>query len=197
MSTKVYNAYRTPRSIHSVLSHFDKIKKYLLIEATYKVRGAIDILPTEYTKSDQELYKLLLDDVHSYTYSKYEFDFNSSALVYFPTRRTQPKYKKDIFVRIFHNKYASASGKMHVVDLELKSKDKFYDYHYQNSTDPPEHISEKDFEARGRYWDSVIKDSTSQSGLLYEFISATDLRRIARHALSDKSISEYADQWYW
>lgn len=70
-------------------------------------------------------------------------------------------------------------GLYHTVDQKLEAallKDKNVgDYHYQNSTDRPDEISQKEWKEREKNWDLVV-DNPHRNNLRFTFSSYTDLR---------------------
>lgn len=60
---------------------------------------------------------------------------------------------------------------------QLLTQAGFEDYHYQNSTDGPESISQSDWEARCVAWDQAMPSGVpSHAGLKYEMVTWTDIR---------------------
>ena len=52
----------------------------------------------------------------------------------------------------------------------------FYtDFHYQNQTDPPNDVTEKEWDFRREKWDELLKDRFMDTGFTYEIVSGDDL----------------------
>lgn len=186
MSTKIYNAYRTTKSIPSLLKVLNKQRKYILKEAEATLNHVFDSLPKKYTKDMDSFLSFLYKEYMSYSYSRYGIDFNSCVRIYQP--RSNSSFSQYIFILVHHNRWPSAIDGS-VVDLKFTSKNGFQDFHYQNQSDPPDNISYKDFEKRGKIWDILMKEEFKniefKNHTIFEYISLYDIRTIASNVFYD------------
>ncbi len=100
-------------------------------------------------------------------------NYQAQAVVYF--------HKGKIYVKFF-----SLPPK-----LLPKKNSKFIDFHYQNSTDKPNNISQREWNYRERTWDEIMKyNSFGENGLTLEFTPPYFGFEIARYIIEGKMIKE-------
>lgn len=186
MSTKIYNAYRTTKSVPSLLKFLNKQREYILRETEAGIHHSFDKLPIKYTKDIDSFLTFLYKEYMSYSYSKYGIDFNSCVRIYQP--RSNSSFGQYVFLLVHHNRWISAIDGS-VVDLKFLNKNGFQDFHYQNQTDPPDNISEKDFEKRGKIWDILMKEEFKNNDFknhtIFEYVSLYDIRTMASNIFYD------------
>jgi hypothetical protein len=195
MSTKIYNAYYVPHGMDGVLA----IKKFIEQKYEEHVHARLNeyadytgkqMIPKPGHLTDFE--RQLLEHIN--TYKKPEIpewerplremgtleleyvinaasrctekgillDFDQSMVVYW--------YQKKAYVQFF-----CFNSDWNKEFQELHRKRKIKDFHYQNSTDKPDWISEEKWDAREAVWDGIFKeqgaDAPAQCGFTVRFNS--------------------------
>lgn len=160
MSTKIYNGYRSKLPIEALLKEFSVVKQdFVNILETSFLEGLvkhtiIDVLDnTEYKKEkhpfDKELIKQynFAEDVINKS-NKYERLFFGDV---------------DIDLAISCSVFPLNGETLILLYSDNSNATKFWeglgfieDYHYQNQTDPPEELSEQEWEKRKTDWDLVL-----------------------------------------
>lgn len=70
--------------------------------------------------------------------------------------------------------YPNSKIQIQIVD-KIVEEFALEDYHYQNQTDPPEHIPYKTYQARDKKWDQLLgKDGTYNNGLQFTIFDANE-----------------------
>lgn len=146
---------------------------------------AIEISKKLITKEKLELFisaNKLYDKDHFYIFSELEcaVSTRSSKYSFIPNIRFSvvlyPTNEGDIYGVYFNsnqNKY-------------FKLMESFVeDFHYQDSSDKPDDISEEDWEYRMNKWDKLVPGSFSRSGFIYELVSASDLSDLGPYIRND------------
>lgn len=152
MSTKIYNAYEWRASLPSLMGWLYRIRAdYILyaeaiIERHYKQRG--------YEKTRVELKRQMVL-VHPTWDDGLAF---ADAVVLYP-RPTR------VLLQAFF------SVKMTAADSLFKHRS-IRDFHYQNQTDRPAHVSPAQWEARRRTWESVFGEygTPAEAGLQFRLL---------------------------
>jgi hypothetical protein len=93
---------------------------------------------------------------------KEPLNFSTSMVLFY--------HKDNIYIQFFGVDFDT--GREYISDLE--KKDIISDFHYQNQTDAPYDISEKDFKARGEVWNGIYKlpsDTPVRVSFSYDFWS--------------------------
>ncbi len=145
MSTKIYNAYRYKgNNVNRLIEMLRKIKQDYIIEKAREIGERRDC-PEDW----KALVERIRLDSSKDTYEP--FGISASAAIYF--------VKDEIYVQFFE------------VPNEIIKKHKRYlkDWHYQNSTDCPSHIDEKEWTERERFWDKVLKKYLRPSDIALSF----------------------------
>lgn len=186
MSTKIYYAYRYDGTIQDLMKHLFKVrmkywkecqenlkkwgsftaKKFLEYESIarhlhpYHRVSFIEIETDHDGKyKDKMIYEL--------TYSKIDYilqaylrsglneplNFQASVVVY--------PYKDSIYVQFFG-----------IRDVKNYINKKFSDFHYQNQTDRPDKVTDKEWNQREKVWDDIFKVNSkpSTAGLTFPLI---------------------------
>lgn len=146
MSTKIYDAYQsTTTDICKLFKYFKQLKQ---TRVDYYNSIILDTIKIEDIK---QLEKMTTET----PYLKYKF---SESVVVYP-------YKDRVFVQFFGNNDL----------MKIVNKCKlFKDFHYQNQTDKPERLTEKEWRNREKIWDNIFKGNDNipaQSGLVYDFMT--------------------------
>lgn len=167
MSTKLYNGIKfKSNNIKEVLDQLMSIK-----EKANEI--ALDLLDDEslalfisannlLDKDKWEISREMIDALESSNYNKWHFKprMYFSVVIY-------PTQEGDIYGYYFD------SDKQEFNDL-LKP---FYtDFHYQNQTDPPNDVTEEEWEFRQLKWDELLPgDKFKDSGLQYDIVTGDTL----------------------
>jgi hypothetical protein len=152
MSTKIYNAFKFDEKmdIYDVLAFLSTFKKK--VQNYYK-----KLAKEEYVvKAFKEPYESGNKTPFGKRFDRYGWDrdVNENCAIYV--------HKTGIYIQFFIN------GDFTSI---YKSK-KLTDFHYQDQSDIPEDITEKEYNKRRKIWDGIFKnyDSTpDDAGLLYNF----------------------------
>jgi hypothetical protein len=142
MSTKIYNAYRVRRGVklkHLIQNWHKQGTQnvyYRMRQAASRLDGGIKELKEKYL-------------IQSKTMLRSKFDFNGSITFRFSKGR--------IYVQVFEGDgLVTIVGQKVKRALDFVGKDsRIEDYHYQNSSDRPEYISDREWKARRDKWDEL------------------------------------------
>lgn len=168
MSTKIYTGIRfKTKSLVTLMEHLRKIREDSLkiarihkgeLELFIKMKGLEG-------KSKFEIYGCVYEELtKSFGIINFRFLFN---IVVIP-------HKTGLYGIYFD------SGNKEYFKL---LKPYCTDFHYQNSSDKPERISDKSWERREKYWNDMLPDAgvPSENGLVFNFIKASDAYDIIIH----------------
>jgi hypothetical protein len=179
MSTKIFYAYRVPKTI-DILSFLNEMTDYhtdriandgellelIHILAFSDARGRDEFISKSALdsneKGDVDVYylKMWLEENKNKNKHLYiDVDFEVSVF-----------YDNDYwYLKFFPNMGAEYDTIKHF-------EDRMEDYHYQNSTDPPEDIPYGEYESRDDKWDELLEytGGNFSKGLLYNIFTAED-----------------------
>jgi len=165
MSTKIYDAFVYKGNIENLMKWlFQKKEQYKELkkeEIARLFRGQKKIQKENYFMIAELIEKSVKKQINAVT------NYQAQAVIYF--------YKKKIYIKFFS------------VPSKLLPKDKkFIDFHYQNSTDKPDNISNKEWAYRERTWDKILKHNTTfgEDGLTFEFTPPYFGFEIARYIIN-------------
>ena len=162
MSTKIYDAYKVvdlkPHELYKILRDIRKAYHYSCFnELTeyFKKDPDAKFIPT---KDFLKLYDFLKNESESHRLAP--FNFTASVVVFFDG----------------DNMYLKFFGISWKVYEPLLTKKHFSDYHYQNSTDMPEEISEREWIEREKTWDRILGNANSygEAGFIFELYKPED-----------------------
>jgi len=176
MSTKLYDFYKINEKHQIVFDKIIQLRKdlqqhiglnYQILFASYLTKLVDDIFPTYEIIKDKNNkkfsdYNTILTNILDKYYEKNQtqkcgmFDiFENSLVVY--------SYKNEVYIKTFFNtEFANK--------LFFSLFDKCEDFHYQNSTDKPDEISEEEWKIREELVDTLfIGGKFSDSGLVADF----------------------------
>jgi hypothetical protein len=139
MSTKIWTAWRIPKSrLHEATEFIDN---YFM----NKFRNARDRITEEYTKKTNDTKQAISWKIYDF-YCELNKNMNHDCGFNFWIR---------------HNYiYIIPYGLNGWIPTEDEVPDWFEDYHYQNQTDRPDHITAQTYNNRRKMWDKLIGDST-------------------------------------
>jgi hypothetical protein len=199
MSTKIYNGYITKTNISDLLlkfktlvSEFEKIKiagysKHLAKTTTFsvdrKIMNGEDVDPiAEYSEKYYKHSDTIRETISKGTRNP-ALDFTASVSVHFLRRNTT--------LLLFYDDNPDVLKFWNSLDF-------IQEYHYQNSSDKPDSISERDWNSRRQNWDKVLGDDAPiKSGYQFTF-SGADLPWMGK--LDKKSyipsLDERVNQYY-
>jgi hypothetical protein len=141
MSTKIYNAYVTHLSLNELLPKFIKITseiKELCIN-----RFLEDVYELAVYSFDRDHKKKTFEEIKEFHFKDY---YKESFINYGLTVLLYP-YKDATYMMFF--------GQVKFLE-KFKNKLKLKDFHYQDQTDKPKNISEKNWENRIKIWDKIL-----------------------------------------
>lgn len=156
MSTKIYNGYFSYLTMEELLPKFkefglivkDSVNEIFLESL---IKEAIRIYDSSTEEKHiweiiYELYKKAQEDVQKLTdyqraYGPVEIDFRTNCIIF-------PPFEDKTLILFYCD--------LGVITKLWEELDYIEDYHYQNSTDGPEDISEQDWEKRSNDWDKVL-----------------------------------------
>ena len=184
MSTKIYDAYRIPKSEFEnefIMNILKKLKDetydfFIHNEDILKGIHILTMVWLKAVKEDEERFEKFVngEDFTINTISNYLQECErqtQKSLYYFNIDFNCSVFEdKDYwYVKFFRNQRWQW-------DLLNEWEEKYEwleDYHYQNSTDPPENISYEEFKKRDDKWDELTGDVDSYvNGLQYTFMDA-------------------------
>ncbi len=203
MSTKIFNAYRISIK-QDILKFFDRMRdlcneriaqdeKYLYaIHAVSLAEAVAELKKNENDMNAENMVKAdKRGDIDTYWITKHlkkcqlspgrelvDMFFSCSV---FPT--------DDFYYLKF---YPNNRWMMDVLDKTVEEfKDILFDYHYQNSTDPPKNISFKDFEKRSKQWDEIMGGDDFTRGLIMEIYTPNSFEKlISKNYYTGKKTNE-------
>jgi hypothetical protein len=137
MSTKIYNAYK----VHGMT--MEQLFKYLVRLRKRYHKDCVKVVQHTFKPTDPAKSVLFYEvqqalETIMKTGANVVGNFQASAMVFL--------LDGNIYVKFFG---------IHDVDKYLNKK-YFEDFHYQNSTDKPDHISDKEWRHRCRTWDKIF-----------------------------------------
>jgi hypothetical protein len=166
MSTKLYNGIKfKSNNIKEVLDQLISVKetaKQIAIDSISDRDLSLFINANKLLDSDAwVIANELKEAIASDNYNRWSFKprLKFSVIVY-------PTTEGDIYGYYFD------CDKKEYNDL---IKPFYTDFHYQNQTDPPNDVSEKDWDFRRDKWDELLKDRFMDTGFSYEIVSGDDL----------------------
>lgn len=194
MSTKIYDAYRIPKSV-DILKVMDKIKKM----STTRVQNNIDLLKLihsySYLKAKEAVENNttnsaeynngkwflkshesgIIDEFWVEDVLKQESDKLSKSIV-------DIKFECSVFYdkRYWYIKFFPNSNWMYKVLTEVEAEfPQLEDYHYQNQSDPPDNVPYHQFEKRDKKWDELLgEDGNYRGGFTYTLFDEYEFRKL-------------------
>lgn len=176
MSWKIYEAYKWNGSLEELYAHLFKMRKEFMAfgksylaalnkaqwfaqipaDEKYKVVKAKDILTEEMEK-----------EFHKGRWHPLNID--ASVVVYY--------FEGQLYIQYFGVGDCINLAKIMKLSPLSKEHPALAEFHYQNQTDQPEDVSEKDWEERERIWRGIFQDSgrPSDSGLTFGLIDCKDI----------------------
>jgi hypothetical protein len=168
MSTKIYNAYRINKNhdLKDLLKQMREIaceevaKDAMFLKAVW--RRCVAII-------NQQPESATWKDDFKQEYGIYQFE-----KVFFESRLDNDERIADGSVvpaiwfdsNWWYLKFFSNSLVARNIEKRIAALSCVEDYHYQNQTDAPDSISEKDFAKRGRKWDTLLDEDDSFSSFM-------------------------------
>jgi hypothetical protein len=150
MSTKIYYAYKYNAGLPELMVELKKLRELYL--------------STEFIKDVSVLEEKLHDVVRVGIYetmkaieARLKYD---CVMVY--------EYDAILYIHIFcaYNREAE-----NILIDYLDSNKSFEDYHYQNSSDKPDSVTNAEWKKREKTWDNIFFGTPSESGLTWELYS--------------------------
>lgn len=199
MSTKIYDAYRIPKSefpntfIADVLKKFkDRTKEFIMNDKDFlKSIHYHTLLWLEGVKEDEERVEQFIDadfpytTIYSYleeceqqkTHNPFYMDIKLSCSVF--------EDKEYWYVKFFCNN----RWQWNLLNEWEEEFDWFEDFHYQNQTDPPEDIPYEQFCERDEKWNELTGDEDSYvNGLQYVLMGAHQMYKMLTRSGWDDDI---------
>jgi len=182
MSTKIYNAYKATYNIEQLMKFIKELKKDYLKECKRK------IINCRTHSSRNEEYKKMsyfefIDEVKKQMNSGIQSEMNISAsiCVFF--------YENNIYIQFFEVPYKLYKNKIKTASI---GGGFLIDFHFQNSTDCPGEISEKEWKHREKTWELIVPSGVpSDSGLVFNLINTYDVCYIVKEALKECGVKFY------
>jgi len=162
MSTKIYNAYKFNGSIEDLMVFLWDLKKKYWENVEYVFKGSMVwdyyFVNMDRLKAIDEFEK----GMRKGTRFNY-YDPSASVVVYF--------YKKHIYVQFF-----GVFEDLYKLDESKILDHRFKDYHYQNSTEGPDDVSQRSWNTRKRTWDEIMSHGGSfrENGLTFDVFCEND-----------------------
>lgn len=206
MSTKIYSAYRIPKSV-DILKELKKAKniatQFVADDSEYlKMLHALFMynIAKKLEKEPENEYLLSIKEENmkgEFHYHYYDFIIFLKENIY-KTNSTDfsTKFECAVFydndywyIKFFPNE-----------NIQYKMLDEFEkqlnleDYHYQNQTDVPTDISEEDYELRNNKWDELTKSSDGNylDGFIYDIMSPEQIKNlITKYFYSGKPLFDH------
>lgn len=123
-------------------------------------------------------------------YDKDHFDIFSELECAISSRSSKYSFIPNIRFSIFL--YPTNEGDIYGVYFDSNQSKYFKliesfieDFHYQDSSDKPDEISEEDWEYRMNKWDELVPGTFSRNGFMYELVSTSDLSDLGPFIRSD------------
>lgn len=179
MSTKIFYAYRVPKTI-DILSFLNEMTDY----------------HTDRIANDGELLELI--HILALSDARKRDDFSAKTAL----ERNEEGRLFEFYIKEWLEENKNKSGHINIdVDFEVSVfydndywylkffpnmgaeydtikhfEDRMEDYHYQNSTGPPEDIPYEEYDARDKKWDELLEYSGGNysKGLLYNIFTSED-----------------------
>jgi hypothetical protein len=194
MSTKIYDAYRIPKSV-DILKVMDKIKKMstthvqnnsnlLKLIHSYSYANALDVIKlnpkdsVEYNKAKWFLNSMDKGGVCEYWIEdvlKRKSEKASKSIL-------DVKFECSVFYdkRYWYIKFFPNSSWMYKVLTEVEVEiPQLEDYHYQNQSDPPDNIPYHQYEKRDEKWDELLGvDGNYRCGFTYTLFDEYEFRKL-------------------
>lgn len=169
MSTKIYNAYRyygDAGSLFNWLVRFRKRYWKMCAEHVFSILGSDQGYQHRVYSILRDVFKEGVRDV---------LNVSADAVVYL--------YDGRVFVQFFgvHDAY-QMFGKRFRLSYD------FSDYHYQNQTDEPSHLSEQEWDERRKTWDAIMRhsDVPANAGLTFHILHQSNLIEFSIFATKDR-----------
>jgi hypothetical protein len=178
MSTKIFNVYEVKdfKNIQRITHRFRKLYNEYCFQTLLNLQERqVETLLSSMWKNRKDLEKILkkpLKELESYPLSELlekiktvgfhsPINFSASVVVYYHRNR--------FFIQFFGLDYIN---KIKLAIQNLIKNETFKDYHYQNQTDQPKDISDKEWNERRKTWDIIFKNSDKFSSV--GFVNAFD-----------------------
>jgi hypothetical protein len=161
MSTKIYDVYKfkntdgTEPTIQDVFNFLQPIKKEVV-----KVYENEALIPHVI-----ELHKAYVSHMNA-TPSEFEIIYDGERYTNAKENCVIYAHKSGLYIHFF------LGYKFRELKERLFLNKNLEDFHYQNSTDRPENISEKEWSDRESLWDEILgHEAPSDKGFLYNFMT--------------------------
>lgn len=174
MSTKIYNAWRADKPASKVFAGLVKWRRVIRERASNQVVAAI---AAEYENESRKEAMPKIVEILDRNIRR-PIAVQCSAVVY-------PIAPKTTLLTIHGTDEIERCPR---VDAFVKG---IRDYHYQNQTDRPDSISADEWKARKQTWGLVFAEwwQPCRAGLVFEIVTAEDIKSIARQFLPLESPS--------
>lgn len=152
MSTKIYDAYEYDGNVEEAFKFLQKMKVRVHKQVTHTFSTYRFHTQMPQYKMIEEMQKAIQSHLND------PLNVSCSAVIYM--------YKDRVFIQFF--------GLDRTWDRRLAKVRKLKDYHYQNSTDSPDNLTDSQWDQRRKVWEGIFNKSNytpSQAGLTFDFIS--------------------------
>lgn len=179
MSTKIYNAYIWKNGdIHALIRRLNKIKDGCLDYFIPQIDLELSIQKvTGFWDQQKKIEEAMASGYYD------PLNVSCSAVIYFYKHFYKDTYDEKIIVQFFGLPWG---------DKKFNSQFRltgFQDFHYQNSTDKPDSVTEEEWAYRRMVWDNIFKKSglPCEAGLTFEIITKNQTLELVSRLFEKKN----------
>lgn len=171
MSTKIYQAFKFKGTQKELIPFLVKVRKEVK-EDLLKVYLGTNLVCNYFVEKKEQTYLFAEFLIKQIRNNEWNFNIDSSVCVFI--------HNDNIYLQFFlpgdYGRYSQAC-----VDMLDRWSDVLEDFHYQNSTDQPEEITEEEWENRREVWDEILEidGRPGKSGLVWTILDEHDALMIA------------------